>query len=116
MSPRSSARDDATTVQNATRAIFSGGDCDPVAECKDRVENGAHRIRERAGMAGRLADGAAPSDKTGAVGLVFGHRGKLAFHHAEMGRPDFRLVGRAAPPRCNDSAELGEVLRLDEHL
>ena len=48
------------------------------------------------------------------VGLVLEISDALPLYHSQVGRPDFRLPGRPAPPRGKKSADIGDKFSLNK--
>ncbi|MCY1536535.1 hypothetical protein D9M68_719950 [compost metagenome] len=95
----------------------SGRNPHALPEREDRVEHGTDRIRERqSGCDDRARGGrTAVFEKPRPVGLILRIGDKIAFHHAEVGRPHGWFRGRAKAACCGQRAGFRQVSGLDEH-
>ena len=94
----------------------AGRNADAAADRKDRVEDGADRVRQRpaVGHGDGRANAAAATEEPRPVGFKFGGANRLAVDDAQMRGPDFRLGRRPSAPRRQNCAGVGEIFRLDE--
>src|ERR1700722_15033084 len=91
-------------------------DTPPKAE--DRVEYRTRGVGERLAVdyRHRRTDPASPSKETRPIGFVLWPIYALAFRNCDVRRPKRPVSRRPLPPRSENSAAVGDKLRLDEQI
>ncbi len=89
-----------------------------IPEREHRIKNGAHRVGQTPSVHhgnGRL-NVAPTAEETRSTSFELRLAQRLAFNDGVMSCPDFRIGGRAPPPRREDRAHFRHVLGLHEEL